>query len=180
MGCTLCLRGDNVIYITMKLITLTRGQFAMVDDADFDWLNQWKWRAEKSKYNYYAVRYAGKLNGKDIVLKMHRVILGLTDSKILGDHINLNGLDCQRNNLRKATSSQNNYNKKKQANCSSEFRGVSNHKIRDKWISQISYQGKLIYIGQYDDEIKAAISYDVKAIELYKDMALLNFPDRNI
>jgi hypothetical protein len=97
----------------MKLIPLTQGKFAMVDDADFDWLNQWNWQANLIKGIWYATRgirepkIARGIYGKVVRVSMHRVILDLKDRWELGDHLDGNGLNNQRSNLRKATNSQN-------------------------------------------------------------------------
>ena len=111
----------------MKEIKLTQGKVALVDDEDFDFLNQWKWCAHKDGNNFYAVRvdYSnGRANKK--FLSMHRVLLGLTDPKIFPDHKDGDGLNNQRYNLRIATPSQNVINSKTSGkDKTSIYRGVS-------------------------------------------------------
>ncbi len=156
----------------MKLISLNKirainhrsrldnqGLFAMVDDSDFEWLNQWNWYAFRKSNTCYVHRneYDGIARK---VIKMHRFILGITDPNILGDHIDGNGLNCQRNNLRIATFKQNSYNTKSHKNSSSQYKGVSYHKQGRRWQASIRINGKLIYLGKFTSEEKAAIAYN--------------------
>ncbi len=93
--------------------------FAKVDDADFEWLNKFKWQAQKIKNKFYA--------STDIKCKkigMHRMILGLTDRNILADHENSDGLDNQRHNLRPTNKSGNAANRVKKKKCTSIYLGV--------------------------------------------------------
>ena len=101
----------------MKAIQLTRGYKALVDDADYEWLNKWKWYAVKGTSTYYVMTYI-----KNRSTRMHRLILGLTDPKILGDHKDHNGLNNQRHNIRICTISENQKNKISRG--SSKYLGV--------------------------------------------------------
>lgn len=92
----------------MKLIPLSRGLFAQVDDDMFDYLNQWKWYAHKHGNTYYARRNDYK-NGKQKTLRMHNLIINKR-SGMQTDHRDHNGLNNQRYNLREATTAQNQYN----------------------------------------------------------------------
>lgn len=96
----------------MKEIPLTRGQVALVDDEDFDWLMQWKWRTQSlpSFRGFYAARGVGP-RGQHTTVYMHRLILGLQpgDGR-QGDHINHNTLDNRRSNLRIVTLQENRWN----------------------------------------------------------------------
>src|ERR1700685_1864374 len=117
----------------MKFIPLTQGKVAMVDDADYEWLAQWKWFAIFDHGNWYAVRNVRKPDGTQTPLRMHRVLLGLTDLKIEVDHRDGNGLNNQRHNLRIATHGQNMCNRSMQKNNISGVRGVCWHKDAGKW-----------------------------------------------
>src|SRR6188474_653310 len=98
----------------MKKIKLTQGKFALVDDMDYDYLNQWKWYSKKHRNTFYAVRTPSvKENMGRNQLYLHRVILNVTDPKIFIDHEDTNGLNCQRLNLRIATTKQNQQNRRK-------------------------------------------------------------------
>lgn len=117
----------------MKLIKLTQGKFAKVDDVDFNWLNQWSWQAHTRCGIFYARRAIHK-NGKTTTIIMHRLILGLTDPKIYGEHRNGDGLNNQRHNLRTATSSQNQMNNRTTTGAS-KYKGVTKNKKR-KWLEE--------------------------------------------
>ena len=153
-----------------KAIPLTQGKIAIVDDENYKWLNQWKWRAHKSRNTYYAVRAK---NGEHIA--MHREILGLTkgDGK-LTDHKSRNGLDNQEHNLRICTSFQNQHNRKPQGGTS-KYKGVSWNKRERRWQARIESSGKTIHIGNFTNELKAAEAYDRKAKELFGEFACINF-----
>lgn len=152
----------------MKEIRLTQGKVAMVDDGDFDYLNRFRWYAQKSKRTYYAIR---KQNGKSIL--MHRLILGIDDRKILTDHRDHNGLNNQKINLRASTALQNACNKIPKINGTSKYLGVSWCRQTNKWQSHIRHK-KSKNLGRFDSEIDAAKAYNKAAIELHGEFANLN------
>jgi hypothetical protein len=160
----------------MKQIPLTKGQFALVDDEDFEFLNQWKWNAYKSKYSYYARRSAKKSDGAHYknrnVIFMHNVILG-TKNGLVGDHKDGNGLNNQRENLRMATRSQNTANKR--AYGKSKYLGVYFDTTARKWRATIKNNDKVLCLGRFYLEEDAAKAYDKKAIEIHGEFANLNF-----
>lgn len=160
----------------MPQIPLTQGQFALVDDADYDKLNQSKWCAKKEcNGNFYAVRWSLK-NGKQIKIRMSRQILGLEqgDSR-QADHQNHNTLDDRRDNLRICTCRQNLRNRRGCSNTSSRFKGVHWEKQKKKWCARICINGKSNHLGRYDDEELAAMAYDSVARKVFGEFAYLNF-----
>lgn len=159
----------------MKEIKLTRGQVALVDDKDFNWLNQWKWhirkgRSDKKWYATHTIRIGMKYK----VILMHRFILGLTDSKIQCDHKDGDSLNNQRSNLRSATNTQNQQNKKKRQYCSSKYKGVTWCKDHQKWRVRIIIDRKPLTIGYFCEEIDAAVAYNESAKKHFKEFASLN------
>jgi hypothetical protein len=146
----------------MKEIGLTQGMVALVDDGDYEWLNQWKWYAGKLGNGYYASRH----NGQPVVL-MHRQILGLVpgDGKI-ADHENRDSLDNRRKNLRVVSKSKNCLNHNGHIDNTSGHTGVSWHKPRKKWQAYIRVNGKTVYLGVYK-KIEDAVRSRVLAEEVY-------------
>ena len=158
-----------------KEIPLSQGRVAMVDDEDFERLNQHKWCVHQKDGIYYALRHFTKSNGKKTMKFMHREILELGDHIPCVDHIDRDGLNNRRNNLRLATNSQNFMNKIAHRNASSAFKGVRWHKRDNVWTAQITLNKKYVHIGQFRDEMEAARAYDRKAKELFGEYARLNF-----
>ena len=155
-----------------KTIPLTQGKVAIVDNADYEWLTQWKWYAAKTISAYYARRSVWE-NGKTRDIQMHRVILNAPAKKQV-DHINGNGLDNQRVNLRLCTNSQNHMNGKKCLGCSSKYKGVSWHKQTHQWQSFIGINNTQKYLGRFDSEQEAAATYNAEATKLFGQFANLN------
>ncbi len=151
----------------MKRIPLTQGQFALVDDNDFEQLNKHKWYAQALTYGgFAAVRWQS--NG---TVSMHRQIMNAPRGLDV-DHKNHNTLDNRRANLRICTRSQNLYNQLPQKNRTSRYRGVTFH--GGSWEARIKKNRNAIYIGRFPLEIEAAKAYDEKAKELYAEFACLN------
>lgn len=160
----------------MKEIQISRGMVALVDDEWFDELNKHKWYAHPAGRRCYAMRCTGgRLNKKHIT--MHRVILNPKNKTLDIDHINGNGLDNRRSNLRLATRSENMFNRGYQTNNKSGFKGVSFDPVTERWVSQISINRKRQWLGRFDTPEQAARAYDKKAIELLGEFAYLNFKD---
>jgi len=156
----------------MKRIPLTQGQFALVDDADFDWLSQWNWHAIKADNTFYASRKSPRdpITRKQTTIGMHSVLLPGCPRV---DHQNRNGLDNQRHNLRPATFSQNNRNRRKRSGCSSQYKGV--HSYREQWMARIYADGQRLYLGSFSSEVDAAKAYDAAARKMYREFAVTNF-----
>lgn len=143
----------------MKIIELTQGKITFVDDEDFEWLSQWKW--------YYNQGYAVRKTSPKIL--MHREIVNAPDGKQV-DHINRNGLDNRKNNLRICTLQENRRNKKLYKNNKSGHRGVwfFKHKTCNyqKWMAYITHKGKRIFLGHFDNK-EDAIKVRLKAEKKY-------------
>lgn len=162
----------------IKTITLTCGLSATVDADDYDWLNQWKWRATARKDSWrYALRSVGPRSAKTVVI-MHRLITGAGPSQQV-DHINGNTLDNRRSNLRIVDPSGNQANRRKRhGRTSSTYKGVGWHKGLSKWQARIRVRGRRLHLGVFALEEQAARAYDEAATRHFGDLALLNYPQR--
>jgi hypothetical protein len=154
-----------------KLIPLTQAKFAIVDAQDYEWLNRYNWHAKKHKNTSYAeTQKKGKL------IKMHRLITS-APPHLLVDHRDHNGLNNRKGNLRLCTNQQNVYNRRPRPGGTSKYKGVYWHKKSKKYTAAISANGKRYYLGYFDDEIEAAVAYDIKAMVLFGEFAYFNFPE---
>lgn len=159
----------------MKTIPLSQGKVALVDDEDFERINQFKWCAAKNCNAYYAVR--NTYNPK-IRIIMHRVILNAKKGDEI-DHRNGNGLDNRKDNLRFCTPSQNHQNRRLMKGGTSKYKGVDWFKREKKWRSKIVVNKKAIYLGLFDSEIEAACVYDTAASRYFGEFARFNFSENN-
>jgi hypothetical protein len=160
----------------MKTVPLTRGYMALVDDADYESVSAHKWCARVDRRRDGTIRsvYAGRtahVAGKKIFQSLHRYILGLGNSIMAVDHVNHNGLDNRRENLRLATYSQNAANNRKRRNTSSRYKGVRWHRATEKWEARIGVAGKLKYLGLFTSEEAAALAYAEAASKAFGEFA---------
>jgi len=154
----------------MRKIILTQGKYALVDDRDFEELSKFKWTYAISSDSGYAIR---RVNGVSKTIYMHREVLGTTDDRRnkFTDHINRNGLDNRRENLRICNHSQNAMNSKLRRGSKSGIRGVSWDKISKKWYAQLCHQGRNYALGRFNTKEKAQEVYQTKARELFGEFA---------
>ena len=158
----------------MRKIKLTQGKAALVDDIDFEYLNQWKWYAHKGHNTFYALRREPCPNRGRIL--MHRVILECMDFKDFKktDHIDGDGLNNQRYNLRPTTNQQNQANRKLNKSNLSGHRGVWWNSRVKKWQVQLRVNYKRIHLGYFNDLIEAAKAYNKAAKKHFGKYARLN------
>lgn len=160
--------------VSMKRIKLTQNKFALVDNADYEWLNQWKWYASWDGYTWYARRRARLSAGRQFTVGMHRMILGLKrGDKWQCDHRDSNGLNNCRSNLRICTHQQNHFNQR--PTRGRQFRGVCWNWEMKKWRAKICHNKESIHLGYFLSEIEGAEAYNRKAKELFGKFARLNF-----
>ena len=157
----------------MKQIILTQGKVALVDDLDYEYLINWKWHACKGGRTFYAARSI-IVNNTYVKVTMHRQILQHIDNKNVIDHIDHDGLNNQRVNLREATHSQNGANRRSHINSSSKYLGVFYCKKRRRWKAEVKKENKTYFLGWFKNEDLAALAYNNKAHELFNDYSNKN------
>jgi hypothetical protein len=137
----------------MKRIPLTQGKFAIVDDEDYDWLMTWKWCVHHpTKNTFYAVS-----SWCSPQISMHRLLMRYPNNGLLVDHLNGDGLDNRKHNLRVCTHRENLQNM--HTKRASKFPGVSFNKKRGKWTARITRQERQIHLGYFEHELLAAAFY---------------------
>lgn len=161
----------------MKKLKLNNNMEALVDDADYNWLNQWKWKAYKAStaHGYYIMRHEKQKKGKSITIYLHRFIMNAPKNMQV-DHRDMNGFNCQRANLRLATHTQNKWNRLRYKNSVSKYKGVDLHKQSRKWRARIGIgiKNKPIELGLFTSETDAAKAYNQAAIKYHGEFARLN------
>jgi len=155
----------------MKIIKTKSGYEILIDDDDYRLVSQYKWHVYKDRNIYYAT---SKSNGARI--KMHRLILNAQPGEIV-DHIDGNGLNNQKSNLRICTVQENIRNMKAILG-KSKYKGVSFKKNMKKWQANIGFNYKMLFIGYFQTQEQAAAAYDEVARALFGDYANLNFTDK--
>jgi DNA-binding XRE family transcriptional regulator len=171
----------------MKTIPLhgkkAAGRVAIVDDEDYDLVMRYRWNVQENtkpgqrsgpyaRTNLPDKRPGGRYRQR--ALFMHNLIADYPKP----DHIDGNGLNNQRSNLRPATTAQNIVNaRRKPSNATSRYAGVSRVSSGRKWNARITCERTILSLGYYADEEEAALAYDKAARELYGDYARLNFPE---
>jgi hypothetical protein len=156
----------------MKEITLTQGKIALVDDEDFKYLNQLKWHTVKVGKRHYAAN-SKRINNIITRTFMHRLIKN-TSQLLQVDHIDHNGLNNQKSNLRNCTFQQNQMNK--QTKNATGYKGVYKHK--NLYISQITPPNnnrRSIHLGYFKTKELAALAYNKAAIKYHGEFANLNY-----
>jgi hypothetical protein len=154
----------------MSMTIPVGSDFAIVDESDYALVATYSWWLNCNRYARTTI------NRKNVL--MHRFILGWP-SEIRVDHINRNGLDNRRSNLRAATSQQNTFNQKKHLTiagrqCTSRHKGVCFRKTKGRWTSYIKIGSTRIVLGSFDTEDEAALAYNSAAAQHFGAFALLN------
>jgi len=158
----------------VKKIPLSQGKFAIVDDADFEWLNQWKWSASrvgKLRDHFIAVR----AEASKTILMSREIVRAQAGSVV--DHIDGNPLNNQRGNLRICTQAENSLNNRgalrRRNGTKPGYKGVYWHAGAGRWMA--SFRNK--YLGLFADPSDAARAYDAAARAYSPEFARTNFSD---
>jgi hypothetical protein len=160
-------------------VPLTRGLHALVDDADADLVMRYRWQAHRGCTTWYASRYVVVTPEVVRAELMHRLLTGWPET----DHINGDGLDNRRVNLRAVTRSQNIQNSRKRRGAGSRYKGVYLYARRGHWVAQIylfdptrTPPKRQVRLGSFASEEAAACAYDDAARRHFGEFAALNFP----
>lgn len=146
----------------------------LFDDADRDVVMAHTWCVTSRRAElFYATTASRRPDGRPTTLCMHRLLMGVPEV----DHINHNGLDNRRSNLRPSTKMQNQGNSRPRSGGTSSYKGVSWHRRGRKWMALITVNQRHIYLGLFVSEIDAAAAYDAAARAAFGEYALPNFPE---
>jgi hypothetical protein len=142
----------------------------LVDDNDFELVNKFKWFLSVGRRgNFYA--YTNKNRKK---VSMHRMVMDEHSKVTHIDHLDSDGLNNQKHNLRRCSNQQNHFNMSSSKGGTSKYKGVYFDKSRNKWAAEITLSGKKIYLGRFDNETLAAVKYNTAAIKYFGEFANLN------
>jgi hypothetical protein len=147
------------------------GLVAQISDGDAEMVAGYTWHPKKHDKTFYAVAYASGTGGKSVF--MHRLVMS-TPEGVETDHIDRDGLNNQRSNLRLATRSQNGANRGRRINNTTGYIGV--HRSGRKYRARIKIDGMQLHLGYFDDPADAARAYDNAARQAFGEYAVCNFP----
>lgn len=157
----------------MKEIILTEGFVALVDDEDYGYVARFTWRVDKRKNTNYAIRHVCLPGRPKTTQRMHRLILGLGDPSVDVDHLNKNGLDNRKENLRMCGRTQH----------------IAHHRTKDQYLGVYKIEGghgwevrakfgqKQIHLGPFQSKEDAARAYDKEAAAEFGELAVVNLPE---
>ncbi len=157
------------------IVTNRKGEVFTVqyDVEDYQLVNKYKWCICKNKGNLYAKTNV-RINGQQKTLILHRLILSVNDKTVIIDHKNHNGLDNRRFNLRICDNKSNTRNTSSTKGSTSKYLGVSFNTARKKWVSVITVDGKVNFLGYFMVERAAAHAYDIAAEKYFGEFANRN------
>jgi hypothetical protein len=155
--------------------------FALVDEDDYAWASLYKWSAEEHEQTLYACRSQSNSTGGRYLVRLHRDVARARSFEQV-DHVNGDGLDNRKENLRLCDNTQNQQNKIKRGTGKGEtqYKGVFRRQNKSgnpgRYFAYIKVRGDRCSLGTYDTDIEAAKAYDSKALYYFGPFARLNFP----
>lgn len=160
-----------------EIVLANNKGIALVDDEDYEDVNKFKWHILPNGSGVYYAQTCERIkNGNKTIQKtvlMHRIIMKNLKNEFI-DHINFNGLDNRKCNLRMCDKSNNcMYKRKTTKNKSSKYKGVTWH-FTNRWAAQIECNNIHIHLGMFEKEDDAATAYNTKAVELFGEFSYLN------
>jgi hypothetical protein len=168
---SLLVKGTDVAIISIPLHSNKYpGLFTLVDEADYELANAYRWHRLSSGWTEYAISRSAARS----TIYLHRLIAEPAPGYVV-DHIDGNGLNNTRDNLRVCTHAENCRNSRHRKRNTSGYRGVTHHIPSDQWIAYITTDMRREYLGYYPTAEDAARAYDVVALRLHGDFARLNF-----
>ena len=169
----LAAQSRNFLSIGKTKIPLTQGKFALIDAEDFDRVSNLTWHLlDQKKPTQYAITNM-VIGGKMTTVRMHRFIMKALPG-VEYDHRDGDGLNNRKFNLRKCTSSENSMNSRPRHGSTSKYKGVCRNNQKNKWRSTIKVNGKYIHLGNFKDELAAALAYDAAALKYFGEFARPN------
>lgn len=159
----------------MKTIHTSAGRLIFVDEEDFERVSKFRWHVTSHGYAATNLSRRGPERGS---LYMHRLILDAPPG-LQVDHINGNGLDNRRSNLRLCRAGENRRNMRPVGGKSKYIGVYMGHLKKNKWHAGISVGNKHVHLGSFPTEEAAARARDVASIKYFGEFARLNFPDDN-
>lgn len=162
----------------MREIPLTRGMVALVDDEDYEEVSRYRWTYHRPRHSRagYAQTSIESAAGGWRTVRMHQMVFGPISPHSTIDHVDGDGLNNRRGNLRAASRCEQSWNRRTRIESSTGLKGVF-PTTTTRWIARIGWQGKRLNLGTFDSPEKAARAYDARARELCGEFARLNFPE---
>jgi hypothetical protein len=153
----------------MKEIKLSQGYTALVDDEDYERVSMFMWSANVTPYTVYGQRFS---HDKKTSVMLHRFIMDAPKGKDVA-HLDNNGLNCQRYNMRITTRKLNSAGSPRRKGNKTGYRGV--FKDHNRWVASIrGLDGKKMAIGRFNTAEEAAKAYNDHAKAYHGEFAILN------
>lgn len=157
-----------------RWIPISNLRFVLVDDCDYEWLSGYNWTSKTHRRSTYCY-VTRRVEGRRVQFLIHRVIMNARPGVEI-DHIDGDGLNCRRSNLRECTHIENHRNLRTHVGPkTSQFKGVYYEKRRCGWVAKITIRYQTHYLGCFESEELAAVAYDAAATKAFGEFSRPNF-----